>query len=76
MKHQHTLQPKHDVMYPDLSYPMIPEALYHHYSPYYSTSFIDDDDNDFFQRQQQQMKQKQESVHVIDIDNQGKKKKT
>lgn len=77
MKHQHTLQSKHDVMYPDISYPVIPEPLYHQCNPYYSTSFIEDDDgdDDFFRRQQQQqMKQKQESVHVIDIDNQGKNK--
>ena len=72
MKHQHTLQPKCGVMYPDISYPVIPDPLYHQYNPYYSTSFIEDPNDDFFRIQQQKMKQKQKSLHVIDINNQGK----
>ena len=59
-------------MYPDISYPVFPDPLYHQYNPYYSTSFIEDPNDDFFRRQQQKMKQKQESLHVIDINNQGK----
>ena len=72
MKYQHTLKAKDGILYPDMSYPMISQLPYHRYEPY-SSWFINEDN---FYNKQQHEKQKQESVNIIDINNQGKSLKS
>ena len=68
MKHQHTLQTKDEVVYADLSYPMISQVPSYHSLESYHTSLFSQDD---FPSREPENPRKQDSVHIIDIDNQG-----